>query len=224
MVTGPRIGSLFSGVGGLDLAVEAVFGGRVIWQCEHDADAARVLERRFPGVPNLGDITAVDWAAVPAVDILAGGFPCTDTSQAGRKAGIDGARSGLWTFMAEAVRVLRPGLVVVENVSGLRHRGLDRVLGDLAEARFDASWASVRAADVGAPHRRERVFILAWPTDAEGVGRHEGQPEPARQPGGPDAALGGGAVAGDADVESGDTGRLATAGQAPSRRAFGFPR
>lgn len=223
-MTGPRVGSLFTGVGGLDLAVTEVFGGRVVWQCENDPDAGAVLARRFPGVTNLGDITTVNWDDVPRVDVLAGGFPCTDTSQAGRKAGIGGARSRLWSYMAEAVRRLRPGLVVVENVAGLRSRGLDQVLGDLAEAGFDAEWASVRAADVGAPHKRERIFIIAWPADAEGDGRHQGKPESAGQPRRLDAALGGGSAFADAAEQSRDARWFPASGQEEGRGALGFPR
>lgn len=180
-----RIGSLFSGAGGLDLAVEAMFGAHVIWQCEHDDAASKVLAHHWPGVPNLGDITAVDWNALAPVDILCGGFPCQDVSSAGRRAGIkDGTRSGLWSYFAEAVAALRPRFVVIENVRGLlsakAHRGMERseatvgvgqpdavlraagaVLGDLADLGYDAQWTTVSAASVGAPHKRERVFILA---------------------------------------------------------------
>ncbi|MEV4806781.1 DNA (cytosine-5-)-methyltransferase [Nonomuraea sp. NPDC049421] len=230
MVTQLRIGSLFTGIGALDLAVEAVYGGRVVWQSEVDVDACRVLSERFPGVPNLGDITAIDWADVPEIDVLCGGFPCTDTSQAGKKEGIGGARSGLWTYMAAAVRALRPRLVVVENVAGLRHRGLDQVLRDLAEVGFDASWTSLRASDVGAPHARERIFLLAWPAaDTPSDGWQQGRAEPAGQQGRPDAALGGGAAAADTDRRSGggrpdDQGRGSLRGAAAGRdRPQGAP-
>ena len=115
-----RIGSLFSGAGGLDMAVAEVFGGEVVWHAEIDKAASKVLAHRFPGVPNLGDISAVDWAEVPAVDVLCGGFPCQDVSAAGKRAGIkDGTRSGLWAVFAEAIDALRPQWVVVENVRGL---------------------------------------------------------------------------------------------------------
>ena len=157
-----RYGSLFSGYGGLDLAIEEVLGATCAWHCEVDPAAARILAHRWPGVPNLGDITAVDWSTVEPVDILSGGFPCQDISSAGLKAGLEkGTRSGLWYRYADAVRVLRPRLVVVENVSALLARGVDVVLGSLAELGYDARWTSVRAADVGAPHRRERIFLVA---------------------------------------------------------------
>lgn len=195
----PRIGSLFSGAGGLDLAVEHVTGGRTVWHCETDLDASKVLDTRWPGVPNLGDITLVDWAYVAEVapiEVLCGGFPCQDVSAAGRRAGIAvGTRSGLWLEYAEAINQLRPQLVVIENVRGLlsgyAHRAMEpgaddlgdrssrpllraagAVLGDLADLGYDAQWTTVAASDVGAPHRRERVFIVAHPA---GGGRPDEQ-------------------------------------------------
>lgn len=112
-----RIGSLFSGAGGLDMAVEEVFGGEVIWQAEVDKAASKVLAYRFPCAPNLGDITRIDWKTVEPVDVLCGGFPCQDVSAAGKRAGIKaGTRSGLWSVFAEAIDQLRPPLVVIENV------------------------------------------------------------------------------------------------------------
>ena len=185
------IGSLFSGAGGLDMAVQAVFGGDIVWHAEIDKAASKVLAHRFPGVPNLGDISAVDWADVPAVDVLCGGFPCQDVSAAGKRAGIkQGTRSGLWSVFADAIDGLRPRFVVIENVRGLlsatAHRDMESdqtdmgiggrvpvlraagaVLGDLADVGYDAQWATVAASDVGAPHRRERVFILASAADAD---------------------------------------------------------
>lgn len=180
-----KIGSLFSGAGGLDMAVENIFGGTVVWHSEVNPAASKVLEHRWPGIPNLGDITEIDWLTVEPVDILCGGFPCQDVSAAGRRAGIkDGTRSGLWAIFAEAIEVLQPPIVIIENVRGLlsakAHRNMEpddtamgdrasgpvlraagAVLGDLADLGYDAVWSTVPAADVGAPHRRERVFILA---------------------------------------------------------------
>jgi DNA (cytosine-5)-methyltransferase 1 len=197
----PRIGSLFSGAGGLDLAVEAVFGGQTVWHSEIDPAASKVLAHRWPGVPNLGDITAVDWADVPAVDILCGGFPCQDVSAAGKRAGIkDGTRSGLWSVFADAIEALQPRIVVIENVRGLLSataertvsdgdslefatpglgngtgrpvlRAMGAVLGTLSDIGYDAQWATVAAADVGAPHRRERVFIVAANSGGNVLGR-----------------------------------------------------
>lgn len=172
-MSGLRYGSLFSGVGGLDLAVEAVFGATCAWHSEVDPNASKVLAHRWPDVPNHGDITRIDWAGVEPVDILCGGFPCQDISSAGRGAGIkEGTRSGLWYRYADAVRVLRPRFVFVENVSALLVRGLDIVIGDLASLGYVGSWCRVHASDVGAPHKRARIFLLAWPAaDADDGGR-----------------------------------------------------
>jgi DNA (cytosine-5)-methyltransferase 1 len=165
-----KVGSLFSGYGGLDLAVEEVYGATTVWHSELDKHASKVLAHHWPDVPNLGDITAVDWADVEPVDIVCGGFPCQDISSAGLGRGItEGTRSGLWYVMADAVRHLRPRLVVVENVSALLVRGIDIVLGDLAVIGYDAQWVSVRASDVGAPHRRQRVFLTAHPQGSRGA-------------------------------------------------------
>jgi DNA (cytosine-5)-methyltransferase 1 len=152
------------GYGGLDLAVLAVLGGTLTWVADNDPAAACVLTARFPGVPNLGDITHLDWASVPRVDVLTAGFPCQDISHAGRRAGITGARSGLWRHVAAAVGGLRPHLVFVENVAALRTRGLGVVLTDLATLRYDTTWLCLRAADVDAAHRRDRLFLIATPT------------------------------------------------------------
>lgn len=193
-----RIGSLFSGYNGLDQAVQTVLGGELAWVCDVDPAASKVLAHHHPDIPNLGDITAVDWDTVEPVDIICGGSPCQDVSMAGRRAGMQpGTRSGLWTAMATAIDRLRPSLVFFENVRGLLSasafcdmepcpwhlggagdgepalRALGRVLGDLADIGFDAEWTGLRASDVGAPHHRYRIFLAAWPADvdAEGGGR-----------------------------------------------------
>lgn len=115
-----RIGSLFSGYGGLDLAVEEVFDGETVWFSEFSPAPARVFAHHWPGVPNLGDITTIDWHEVEPVDVLCGGFPCQDVSTVGHMAGLHpGTRSGLWACMAEAIGVLQPEWVVAENVRGL---------------------------------------------------------------------------------------------------------
>jgi len=184
---GLKIGSLFSGYGGLDGGVIAALGGEVVWHCEFDAAPSKLLAHHFPNTPNFGDVTKVDWSQVEPVDILTGGFPCQDVSLAGKRAGIkDGTRSGLWSEFANAIEVLQPRLVVIENVRGLLSakadsgveysaevleeaggkpvlRALSAVLGDLADLGYDAEWRTVRASDAGAPHRRERVFIIAYP-------------------------------------------------------------
>jgi len=184
-----KVGSLFSGYGGLDEAATSVFGGEVAWFSEVDPNAATILEHHWPDVPNLGDITAVDWSTVEPVDVLTGGFPCQDVSNAGKRLGLNpDTRSGLWTHMAYAISQLRPRYVVAENVRGLLSakahsevepcawcmgddgeesivRALGAVLGDLAELGYDAQWCGLRAADVGAPHGRFRVFVLAQDSD-----------------------------------------------------------
>lgn len=189
-MTGPRIGSLCSGYGGLDMAVQAVIGGAVAWHAEVDPDASRLLAHHWPGVPNHGDITRVDWAAVEPVHVALAGFPCQDLSYAGHGAGIqEGNRSGLWYQVVCAIGVLRPRLVVLENVAAIvtRRPGLDVVLADLARLGFDAEWVCVRASDVGAPHRRDRWFLTA--TDTTDVGRERGGPERRRGPGPQDGGV-----------------------------------
>src|SRR5699024_10769000 len=187
-----RIGSLFAGYGGLDMAVEQVFpGASTAWFCEWDEAPSKVLAHHWPDVPNYRDVSLVDWEAVEPVDIITGGFPCQDVSHAGRRQGLirdgDGkTRSGLWGEMLKAIDTIRPPLVVAENVRGLLSatadsdvepcpfcmgdggaspmRALGAVLADLGDIGFDAAWCGLRAADVGAAHGRFRVFILAWPT------------------------------------------------------------
>lgn len=154
-----RIGSLFSGYGGLDQAAEAFYGAQTAWVSDIDPGACKVLAHRYPGVPNLGDITRINWADVEPVDILTGGYPCQPFSKSGKRKGTKDERH-LWPYVREAIRYLRPRVTVLENVAGHRSLGFDRVLGDMAEDGLDVRWTSLRAADVGAPHNRERVFLL----------------------------------------------------------------
>jgi len=162
----PRLGSLCTGYGGLDMAARAVFGAKPAWFADNDPDAVRVLAHRHKKVPNLGDITALDFAdrgAVPGIDILTAGWPCQDISIAGRGEGMKkGNRSGLWFTVAAAVRDLGPDLVLLENVAQLRGRGLQQVQADLAGSGYHTEWICLRASEVGAAHRRARMFILAW--------------------------------------------------------------
>lgn len=209
-----KSGELFAGVGGLARAVEDVFDAETAWFAEIEDAPARVLAHHWPGVPNLGDVTSVDFAEVEPVRVLAGGFPCTDVSLAGRRAGMrEGTRSGLWSEFARAIDAIRPDWVVIENVQGLYTasaagdvepcpwclgdgadqyslRALDAVLADLAALGFDAEWVPLRASDVGAPHGRLRVFILAWPAanTRDGAGDGERAREEPRT-GGPRAGL-----------------------------------
>lgn len=248
-----RLGSLCTGYGGLDLGTGLALGPlEHVWHAEIDPDASKVLAAHWPDVPNLGDLTAVDWARVEPVDVLTAGFPCQDVSAAGKRAGlvgnrwelpddvgemscgcfpmnhkvwcedvsplgwspanggteersmaaaealndrdkaahpewlVEGTRTGVWSYIAYAIGILRPQLVVLENVEGLLSartdsdvepcpwclgdtptdlvvRALGAVLADLAGLGFDAEWITVPASAVGAPHRRKRVFIVAWP-------------------------------------------------------------
>ena len=157
-----RIGSLFTGYGGLDMAVEAFTGGKVVWYSEIEKAACTVLDAHYPDVPNLGDIKTVDWSAVAPVDILTGGYPCQPFSAAGLRKGTNDERH-LWPYVREAISNLRPELVVLENVRGHLSLGIDTVLGEMAAVGYDARWGLVRASDAGAPHQRASVFILAYP-------------------------------------------------------------
>ena len=155
------VGSLFAGCGGFDLGLERA-GMRVIWQSEIDPYASAVLKKHWPDVPNHGDIRSIQAGNVERPDVLCGGFPCQDISNAGKRAGIDGERSGLWSEYARVIGELRPRYVIVENVAALLGRGLERVLGDLAALGFDAEWHCIPASAVGAPHRRDRLWIVAY--------------------------------------------------------------
>lgn len=162
------IGSLCTGYGGLDLAVERVFGGMLAWQADIDPDASRVMRERFPGVPNLGDLREADWRFVPPVDILCAGWPCQPVSGAGPRKGLDDER---WLFddIARAMERMAalPRLLVLENVQGLlsasEGQAFSRVVSALAALGYVGRYRLVRASDAGACHRRERWFCLAWP-------------------------------------------------------------
>lgn len=167
------VGSLFSGIGGLELGVEHATGGRVVFQVERDAWCRDVLARHWPDAVRYDDVCTV--RGLPRVDILCGGFPCQDVSLAGKRAGFGGKRSSLWREYRRIIADVGPRFVFVENVPGLLTaddgHAFAEVLGDLAALGFDATWDVFRASDVGAPHRRERVFLLAH----RDSGRCEGQ-------------------------------------------------
>jgi len=152
-------GSLFAGIGGFDLGFERA-GMSCRWQVEIDDYANRVLEKHWPSVHRERDIRECGKHNLERVDVICGGFPCQDISYAGRGAGLDGERSGLFFEAIRLVRELQPRIIVLENVAALLSRGLDRVLGTLAEIGFDAEWHCIPAAAVGAPHIRDRLFVI----------------------------------------------------------------
>ncbi|MER7514814.1 DNA cytosine methyltransferase [Streptomyces sp. NPDC126499] len=168
-MSGLRIGSVCTGYGGLDMAVQAAMGGAPAWVADNDSGAARILAHHHPQVPNLGDITAVDWHAVEPVDVIVGGYPCQPFSTAGKRKGTADERH-IWPYIANALRVLRPRIAVFENVANHLRLGFADVLADLARLGFDAQWCLVRASEVGAPHQRQRLFVLAVAADPDGLG------------------------------------------------------
>jgi DNA (cytosine-5)-methyltransferase 1 len=169
-------GDLFSGIGGFSLAARWM-GWRTAWFSEIDPFASRVLAHHWPDVPNYGDITRIDWATVEPVDILTAGFPCQPHSLAGKRAGSNDDRD-LFDEIIRCAGVLRPRTIVLENVPGLftsdDGRFFGRILGALAESGYDAEWRVLSAADVGAPHKRERVWIVADATGERREGRERG--------------------------------------------------
>jgi DNA (cytosine-5)-methyltransferase 1 len=163
-VTALRVGALCSGIRGIELGLEMVLGPPdLAWVSEIDAPLAQYMDRHG-AAPNLGDLTAVDWSKTEPVDILTAGFPCPPVSSAGKRKGTEDDR-WIWPHIAAAVRALRPRWVFIENVAGLRSLGMGDVQDGLAEAGYDTRWTSLRASDVGAPHRRDRIFIAAHPRD-----------------------------------------------------------
>jgi len=163
-----KIGSLCTGYGGLDMAVEAFFDAEMVWCAENDKYASKLIEQRF-NKPNLGDIKEIDWATVEPIDILTAGYPCQPFSHAGHRKGSDDERH-LWPYIKEVVSILRPSIVILENVRGHLTLGFKEVLAQLTEIGYDAKWTIVRASDVGAPHQRARLFIFAYP-NSQGLQR-----------------------------------------------------
>ena len=183
-----RIGSIFSGIGGLDVGLERS-GHEIAWLAENDPAASTILARHWPGIENLGDVTEVDWSNVEPVEGLCAGNPCPDFSQAGQRKGMAGEQGQLWFEVARAIRALRPRVVVLENVPGIYtspglaldsgESALGVVLSDLATLGYVGSYASIRASDFGACHRRERWFAIAYSTgeggrqESGGASQHE---------------------------------------------------
>ena len=167
---------LFSGIGGFALGAEWAglrFDGHYF--SEVDPYAIRVYERQFPGAVGLGDIRGIRGADLPEGEwIISFGSPCQDISVAGKGAGLDGSRSGLFFEAIHIVSELRPRFAIMENVGALAFRGLDRVLGAFAALGYDAEWQDIRASDVGAPHRRERLWIVGYPNSERCEEQHHG--------------------------------------------------
>jgi DNA (cytosine-5)-methyltransferase 1 len=155
------VGSLFSGIGGMDLGLERA-GMTVKWQSEIDPYACQVLKKHWPNIPNLGDIKTVDWSTVEPVDLIAGGYPCQPFSTAGKRQGENDPRH-LWPYFRNAISAIRPRFALLENVRGHLTMGGTTVIGDLTSIGYDCEWRLISAASVGAHHRRDRIIIVAYP-------------------------------------------------------------
>tara|TARA_R110002020_G_scaffold358855_4_gene571482 strand:- start:2234 stop:2989 length:756 start_codon:yes stop_codon:yes gene_type:complete len=166
------IGSLFSGVGGIELGLErGIAGSKTIWQVEMDPFCQRVLARNWPHAELFDDVNKVGKQNLSQVDIICGGFPCQGFSVSGKMEGLENEKSNLWWQCHRIIRELRPRVVLLENTPALLVRGALDVFGSLAEIGYDAEWSTVTASSVGAPHRRERVFIVCYPAPGSDKGR-----------------------------------------------------
>lgn len=165
-----KIGSLFTGYGGLDMAID----GTVAWYSEIERAACQVLTAHHPDIPNLGDVTRIEWSTVPAVDILTAGYPCQPFSHLGKRQGENDERH-LWPYVAVAIDALRPRVVILENVRGHLTLGFGDVLANLSRLGYDARWGVVRASDAGAPHQRARLFIVSYPSGTGFQGPRSGK-------------------------------------------------
>jgi len=194
-----RVLDLFSGIGGFSLGLERTGGFETVAFCEVDPFCRRVLATHWPKVPCYNDVRflsarALDRAGIQ-IDVICGGFPCQDISLVGNGAGLDGKRSGLWSELSRLVAEIGPAFVIIENVSALRSRGLEIVLGRLNALGYDAEWHCIPACALDAPHERDRIWIVAYlPRDRWGARRSgrpspgsEGKPEPFRPFPHPDA-------------------------------------
>ena len=163
---------LFSGIGGFSLGLERTGGFQTVGFCDNDKKTHLVLKKHWPNVPIYDDVSTLKGSDLGTIEIITGGFPCQDLSVAGKGAGLEGARSGLWWQFHRLIKEAQPRWVIAENVSVLRSRGLDQVLRSLDEIGYDAEWHCVPASAVGAPHQRDRIWILAYPRHRGG--RHFG--------------------------------------------------
>ena len=160
-----RLGSLCSGYGALEAGIGQVLDIEPVWCSEIDKDASKVLATHHPDVPNLGDLTVLDWHQVEPVDIICGGFPCQPFSHAGKRQGADDDRA-IFSYIADGISVLRPRLVVLENVAAITTLGGPAIIAALTQVGYHCRWGVVRASDAGAPHRRARWWCVAAPADA----------------------------------------------------------
>ena len=156
-----KIGSLCTGYGGLDMAVEAYFNAEMVWCAENDKYASNLIEQRF-NKHNYGDIKTIKWDELEPIDILTAGYPCQPFSHSGHRKGKDDERH-IWPYIKEAISILRPSVVILENVRGHLSLGFKEVLADFTQIGYDAKWQIIRASDVGAPHQRARLFVIAYP-------------------------------------------------------------
>jgi DNA (cytosine-5)-methyltransferase 1 len=171
-----RVLDLFSGIGCMSLGLDRTGGFQTVAFCENEPFPAAVFAQHWPGIPNLEDVTTAEFTEGMA-DVVVGGFPCQDLSDAGLRAGLSGERSGLYRELVRAIRVVRPKHAIVENVAALLNRGMGTVLGDMAEIGYDLEWDCVPAEVVGAPHERDRVWIVAHSNSEHwrpGTGRQDG--------------------------------------------------
>ncbi len=176
------VGSLFSGIGGLDLGLERA-GMQVIWQSEIDPYACKVLKKHWPEVPNHGNIKEINWRDVVRPDVICGGYPCQPFSTAGKRQGENDERH-LWPWVRDAISALRPRYAILENVRGHLSMGGTTVIGQLAEIGYDAEWRVISAASVGANHRRDRIIIVAYPNSSHAPNGRQRETVPSQDRGG----------------------------------------
>lgn len=182
-----KVLDLFSGIGGFSLGLERA-GMETVAFCEIEEFPRKVLKKHWPDVPIFEDVRDLTGNMVGSVDVICGGFPCQDISTAGKGAGINGSRSGLWKEYHRLIGEIRPSWAIIENVSALRSKGLITVLQNLSEIGYDAEWHCIPASYIGALHRRDRIWIVAYPSrcwrgreDGNISGANESPPEPETQ-------------------------------------------
>ena len=218
------VGSLFSGIGGLDLGLERA-GMRVIWQSEIDDYASRVLKKHWPKVPNYGDIKTINWADVPPTDVICGGYPCQPFSLASNVRKGEQDERHLWPWVRDAISHIRPRYVILENVQGHLSLGGTTVIGEITSLGYCVEWRIIPATAVGALHRRNRLFIVAYPNSCEPPNGRQRTPIPQEDTSGRNDGSGSGSFTGEKSVGStrGDTRDMAdpsSAGWLGRRGAF----